>query len=811
MRCNPLRWLWGLLPLLILGWLTVKIEHPRIEADLASRTQAALKAAGLEWGTTTFSGRDGTISGRALRESQPALAQATVRDVWGVRVADEAIELLDKVEAYVWSAQMAAKSIVLEGYVPDDAARASVLALVATKFPGASVDDRMKLARGAPETGKWLAAVGFALDKLGQLKSGTATLTSLDLGLTGEAKSFSSYKAIKASLRNALPEAVRISSDKVSPPVIAPYTWSAKRSATELVLSGHVPSEVVHNQIFEYAKAQFPKLVIIDRLEIAAGAEEGTGPAFRVVLAELAQLVTGEAKASALAVAVEGQAPDQVASERIQAQLRANMPAPFTVTSNITYPKPEPPVVSPYITGVEMVGADAVRVSGSVPSEDDRTSLLQRIGKRLEGRRVIDALSLGSGPAEGWQSCVLAGVDGLKRLGNGSAVLTDRSLVVMGRTDDEVLADLLPKELRAAGNRSCDSTVEIVLDLPPEPNLTWRAIHDGDGEITLEGDVLDAAAQAELTTAAQKAFPNARVNDRMTIAGGKSRKWTSVASAGVTLLAKLRKGRATLSGLDLVIAGEAKDTSVAAAVKDQLQHTLAKGYTGRDQVEVRSDAMIWSETEAKRKAEEEARRQAEGEAARLSAAAEARRTAEAEAAAQREAAARLRAEDEARVAAERARLAQLEAQARQAQEAARASSTSAPASPERVALEAEADRCEALIRDAAAAGVVQFQFASAELDEASHETLNKLAAIARSCPTFRIIIEGHTDSDGDPDRNQRLSEARAQSVVQYLQSAGLEAGRLSAVGYGETRPVADNETTASRAKNRRIEFSVTVE
>ena len=83
-----------------------------------------------------------------------------------------------------------------------------------------------------------------------------------------------------------------------------------------------------------------------------------------------------------------------------------------------------------------------------------------------------------------------------------------------------------------------------------------------------------------------------------------------------------------------------------------------------------------------------------------------------------------------------------------------------------------------------------------------------MAGTAKACPGLKIEIEGHTDSEGTPERNQRLSDRRAQAVVDFLIKRGVDQAQLQAIGYGETRPLAPNDTTENRAKNRRIEFTV---
>ncbi len=120
----------------------------------------------------------------------------------------------------------------------------------------------------------------------------------------------------------------------------------------------------------------------------------------------------------------------------------------------------------------------------------------------------------------------------------------------------------------------------------------------------------------------------------------------------------------------------------------------------------------------------------------------------------------------------------------------------------------EARRCQWALIEATDTGSIVFATASADLDLASHQTLDKLAQIIRNCPDFIVEVEGHTDSMGEPANNQRLSERRAASVRDYLLRVGVAATSLSATGYGDTRPVAPNDSAANMARNRRIEFNI---
>jgi OOP family OmpA-OmpF porin len=73
-------------------------------------------------------------------------------------------------------------------------------------------------------------------------------------------------------------------------------------------------------------------------------------------------------------------------------------------------------------------------------------------------------------------------------------------------------------------------------------------------------------------------------------------------------------------------------------------------------------------------------------------------------------------------------------------------------------------------------------------------------------PDLRLVIEGHTDAVGAEAYNETLSQRRAQSVVRWLTDRGIDADRLKAVGYGESRPVSTNESSQGRALNRRVEL-----
>ncbi len=105
-------------------------------------------------------------------------------------------------------------------------------------------------------------------------------------------------------------------------------------------------------------------------------------------------------------------------------------------------------------------------------------------------------------------------------------------------------------------------------------------------------------------------------------------------------------------------------------------------------------------------------------------------------------------------------------------------------------------------------GGATFEFGSAELTPALRTLLDTGAGILLRNPTILMTIEGHTDSVGSDAFNLALSDARAQAGADYLINLGIPSGRLTAVGFGETRPIADNDTAEGRRQNRRLEFTL---
>jgi len=106
------------------------------------------------------------------------------------------------------------------------------------------------------------------------------------------------------------------------------------------------------------------------------------------------------------------------------------------------------------------------------------------------------------------------------------------------------------------------------------------------------------------------------------------------------------------------------------------------------------------------------------------------------------------------------------------------------------------------------ARTILFELNKSDIKEQSEETLQDIIDILKKYPDAEFSIDGHTDSQGSEAYNQKLSNERANSVLRYLVNGGIATERLSAEGFGESKPIASNKTAAGRQQNRRTEINL---
>lgn len=101
---------------------------------------------------------------------------------------------------------------------------------------------------------------------------------------------------------------------------------------------------------------------------------------------------------------------------------------------------------------------------------------------------------------------------------------------------------------------------------------------------------------------------------------------------------------------------------------------------------------------------------------------------------------------------------------------------------------------------------VQFRYNSTEFESFSYFQLDSAVLTLKGLPNLKILIVGHTSTEGAADKNQQLSERRAEAVKQYLVGKGIAAERLKTQGFGARQPLTSENSEEDRKRNRRIEF-----
>ena len=493
MRCNPWRWLWGLLLIAPLSWIVLHLHQADIESDLRVRATEALERAGLGWAATSFSGRDAVLTGLAAEETDPSKAADLVRRVWGVRVVDARTDLIKSVETFVWSATREPGGTVrLSGFVPGEPARKSILQAVRATLPGLRVNDDMKLARGGPARDVFISGAGFGLKQLAALQEGSVELSDTKLSITGIAPDQGSLKAVRSRLKT-MPAGITLARDAITGPKIANYVWGAVATANQIVLSGYAPSADVRDELFQKAKKLFPDRAIVDRVEVADGAPDGFVAAAGGGLDQLYQLRAGELALSGRSVMLEGEADDKATADAVTEAFKSAVPAPLTAQAKIVAPEPppppppppavepepapavqpEPPAAAPvaeapsppaapqaYVTTARIEGGQ-IELTGNVPSEDERIALVAATRGRFPDLSVKDSLDVKPGAGDGWRACLLAGISGLGRLTTGDLTLSDGTVAVKGVTDDDEVAKVLAADVKGAASRDCETVVQV--------------------------------------------------------------------------------------------------------------------------------------------------------------------------------------------------------------------------------------------------------------------------------------------------------------------------------------------------------------
>jgi len=922
MMCQPGKWWWGLLPLVLLFMLMNAMKSGPIEGDLARLSADEFTRSGLPWAKATLSGRDAVLAGEAPDPESKKLAIDAASRAWGVRLVRDDTTVEAEQKPYVASATREGNTITLSGFVPNDPVRAAMVKAAKEAFPNAQVVDQLKHGRGAPAV--YAPALGFGLTQLGDLVKGTASLSDSAFSLIGQARDFAAFDKVLAAVK-ALPAGSTLGKAEITAPAVSPYVFTATKSADSVNLTGYIPSESVRAPLLDLAGKTPGIGRITDSLRVADGVPAGLNfqDATRFMLTQLGMLKSGVASLANQAVSLKGEAPTVAVFEAVSGTVKGALPGGLSLGELAV----TGPVASPYRWSAQRA-AGVITLAGTIPSESVRPTVLDRVKAVFPSDRVVDNMTTALGAPEGFAAAVSSALGQLGKLATGAASLTDKALRITGETFDKALPDQVKSALGGSALPAGFAVqTDIAVKEPPLPVVSPFTVSatKSDKDITLAGHIPAEAARTPLVALARAAIGSGSVMDQLRPAQGLpgSVQFDAATQFMLGQLGKLSAGSASLRDNALTVSGTAPDVATYEAVVSALKGALPGGLKLAAH-EIKGPTVspyVWSASRAADSVTLSGYIPSDSLRAPMIDNAKAMFSG-------------LRIVDQMKtalgapegfalaVASGLAQLARLdvgvasltdkvlkvvgETKDRALPQAIGAvlSGTGLPAgfrpdvavtvkappppppAPVRIAppelptvsavippapkpvapppvsiappdlpavdavippappvapppvaaapvstpmpnlpevrvqtppvfvpapaapVAQAVDQCQVRLNSIVREDNIRFATASARINSASDPVLKLLVEAVAACPSLSIEVQGHTDSDGSEAGNIDLSNRRANAVAAALEARGVPKGKLTAKGYGQSQPVAPNDTAENKAKNRRIHFVV---
>jgi outer membrane protein OmpA-like peptidoglycan-associated protein/osmotically-inducible protein OsmY len=427
-------------------------------APLAFESQASFASASLsalETGTITL--EDGVLTVDGMTASVEALDAELARlgsPIDGLEVGEIALTSPD-ISPYVWSAQETDAGVTLSGYVPDAEVRQS---LVSAAENIGTVTDDMQLGAGAPDG--FADAAMALLGQMADLDNAAASITDVELSLSGEAASEQSFDSANAFL-GRLPTGFDSISGRIAPPLADPFVISLSKTGDDLTITGFLPDETARAVLRD--RVESVGLTLSDQTTIARGNPEGIsiGDLLVALTDSLDGLSNAEAMLSDAVLSVSGQSVTFAQAQEAEDALGALESPALTVETDIM-----PGPASPFAFSA-VVGEGEAMLSGFVPSEEQKQAILMDVAALFPSRDVSDDLTVAAGAPEGFATMVQVGLRALGRLADGRFSLSDSDASLSGRALIMRSIDQIEESVTIAMPGSFNVTSDVGLLAPP--------------------------------------------------------------------------------------------------------------------------------------------------------------------------------------------------------------------------------------------------------------------------------------------------------------------------------------------------------
>jgi OOP family OmpA-OmpF porin len=614
-------------------------------------------------------------------------------------------------------------------------------------------------------------------------------------------------------------------------PAVSPYFWSVRKAGSVLTLAGFVPSEGFRTSLLAAARRAMPAAEIRDQLQLARGAPPSFNSGTAFVLDRLDGLADVTVTMTDSTIAVSGVAADRAAFATARDTFREGLPSQLALGPiDILPPRADPFVWSASYDGTKL------RLAGYAPNEIIEDSLLSTARQTLPDAAVIDGMTVASGAPDGFAEAAAFAIAALARFEKGEVALDGMNLEMTGtaktvedyETVEGGFNGALPRGLRIASSAIEPATVS---------SYGWRG-ERADGEVSLVGYVPTPEAKRELAEVARSLFADAKLTDNVRVAAGAPRiDWIGAVKFSMGQLARLGRGSVVLGERQFSIEGEAASSEAYADLLRANAQTLPASLelegaevtppraspfrfaAARKPGAIMLDGYVSSEEE--RDSILSAVKSKFGGVRLVDNLVYASGAPDGFADAATVAVAAV-----SRLAGGHSEIS--DSTVNIAGNAYHASAAGAVVDEIGEAMPSGFDvavsiavrqplqpvtplRCRDLLQRTLKVGRIEFDGGKAEVSEDSFGLLDRVAATIERCPDAAVEVGAHTDADGSTQGNLKLSQARADAIVEFLVDAGIKRERLTAAGYGEAKPIRDNDTPEGKAANRRIEFVLTAE
>ncbi|MGI9352252.1 MAG: OmpA family protein [Rhizobiaceae bacterium] len=857
---NWLRWILpGLVISAVLTYGAVHFQSRLVQEDITARAKKTLIGRH-PWAEVVPEGRDLTLGGIAPTRRAVEEAFELAGSVHGVRIVADATMRLDVVAPYNFNAEKNGDNILIAGHAPDPQTRSAILAAAGLINPAMEITDKIKISAGAPEGFRELAT--FALLQLKELSNGKISLVDSGLEVSGKAESSPVFSKLMKRYAGEIPAGINIVRIDITPPEAVPYVWNATFDGKRFVISGYASNKDIATAITTRLKEDFNDVEVVDKMHLASGAPEGFQDAVSFLLDFFASFKSGRASISDNKIALYGIADSEEKLTDLRERMDNGLDGFVFVEKTV-----QPRGISPYTWSLTKAGGKMI-IGGHAPGFEFSQLIRKLVGEKFSGHTIEGGMAIAAGWSKTYGASVSHAIDLLSHLENGSVKVVDSQIKVSGTADSaDDYKILFSGELVGPENVSVSIDVQ-----PAEANpYRWSVSKDTSG-VRISGNVFSRKEQEEVSRLIKSAFENELIDDQQTLASGNPDDAMKARRLLIDYVGKLAAGEGILIDDRLAIVGRVDSREIAESMEREFLANLPAGFAGStnilfpkaDQTAVNSDDDAASASNGDPMSVESPglpvadpyRWSISKVPAGITVIGNAPNQFAAKTVIDlvKEIFSVSDVADK-QVLASGKPVYYFEVQkilmrqvnlldagqgnviGNQVSISGRAKNENIHDLIERAITEQlpegylgstnlvypkskvltpdpikfendQAENCQAKILETIDDRKIDFETNLATIKKDSEDILKDVINVVLDCPTVRIEIGGHTDSHGRDSFNQELSKERADAVISYMVNAGIEAARLVPKGYGETSPVAANNTSSGRAKNRRIEFKV---